>query len=208
MLAAAHGAEPLHRAPGHHQGDPRHRPARPRPGGRGRRVRRPVSWRNRAKRWINLHGPPRAPSLATSPIALEEPPREAPSNDATNCHDCGCSRSRDRIWRNLGLGGNLVHHLQHDRRCVQWLWVHFLSDKDEREYARRPPVVERRGSYQVSARTNSPFGTGTWTGYVVDDGTNHSLQNSLASGSNVRAQFRNRPQTPVQVQVDGQWRSN
>ena len=64
------------------------------------------------------------------------------------------------------------------------------------------------GSYQVSARTNSPFGTGTWTGYVVDDGTNHSLQNSLASGSNVRAQFRNRPQTPVQVQVDGQWRSN
>lgn len=63
-------------------------------------------------------------------------------------------------------------------------------------------------NYQVSARTNSPFGTGTWTGYVVDDGTTHNLQNDLSSGSNVRAQFRNRPQTTVQVQVDGSWRSN
>lgn len=63
-------------------------------------------------------------------------------------------------------------------------------------------------NYQVSARTHSPFGTGTWTGYVVDDGTTHNLQNSVASGSNVRAQFRNRPQTPVSVQVDGKFRSN
>ncbi len=64
------------------------------------------------------------------------------------------------------------------------------------------------GSYQVSARTNSPYNVGTWTGYVVDDGTNHNLQNPTASGSNIRAQFKNRPQTVVSVQVDGRWRSN
>lgn len=64
------------------------------------------------------------------------------------------------------------------------------------------------GSYQVSARTNSPSGVGTWTGYVVDDGTNHYLYNSLAPGTSVRAQFTNRPQTTVSVQVDGSWRSN
>jgi len=64
------------------------------------------------------------------------------------------------------------------------------------------------GDYVVSARTNSPYGTGDWTGYVVDDGTTHKLTNSTASGSNIRAQFRNRPQTLVSVQVDGRWRSN
>ena len=63
-------------------------------------------------------------------------------------------------------------------------------------------------SYVVSARTNSPSGVGTWTGYVVDDGTIHDLYNTLASNTDVRAQFRNRPQTTVQVQVDGRWRSN
>lgn len=64
------------------------------------------------------------------------------------------------------------------------------------------------GSYVVSARTNSPSGVGTWTGYVVSDGTTHYLYNSLVKGADVRAQFRNRPQTTVQVQVSGYWRSN
>jgi hypothetical protein len=64
------------------------------------------------------------------------------------------------------------------------------------------------GNKQVSARTNSSKSVGTWTGYVVDDGTSHTLNNSHAAGESVRGQFRNRPQTVVQVQVSGSFKSN
>jgi len=64
------------------------------------------------------------------------------------------------------------------------------------------------GSYVLSARTNSTSTLGTWTGYVVSDGTTHVLYNSQPAGTQVRAQFRNRPQTPVSVQASGTWRSN
>lgn len=64
------------------------------------------------------------------------------------------------------------------------------------------------GNKQVSARTNSPQRTGTWTGYDVQSNSTHVLKNEHPAGEAVRAQFRNRPQTVVQVQVSGSWKSN
>lgn len=64
------------------------------------------------------------------------------------------------------------------------------------------------GNKQVSARTNSPKSVGTWTGYNVANNTSHTLLNSHAAGESVRAQFKNRPQTVVQVQVSGSFKSN
>ncbi len=68
------------------------------------------------------------------------------------------------------------------------------------------------GNYSVSARLNASDWVGAWTGYVVDDGTNHYLNHrdlSVVQDSwSVRLQFTNRYETTVQVQVDGTWRSN
>jgi len=66
------------------------------------------------------------------------------------------------------------------------------------------------GGYEVSARMHSvTAGTyGTWTGYEVETGSSHNLLNHIANGDKVRVQFKNRPQTRVQVQVSGSWKSN
>lgn len=66
------------------------------------------------------------------------------------------------------------------------------------------------GNYEVSARMHSltTGNYGTWTGYVVTDGSSHNLLNHHANGDKVRVQFKNRPQTSVSVQVSGMWKSN
>lgn len=63
------------------------------------------------------------------------------------------------------------------------------------------------GSYLVTAKMRGDT-SGTWTGYVIGDGTTHYLHNSLVAGDSVWAVFQNRPQTTVRVAIAGQWRSN
>lgn len=63
------------------------------------------------------------------------------------------------------------------------------------------------GSYLVTAKMRGDT-NGTWTGYVISDGTNHYLFNSLVASDTVWAVFQNRPQTTVRVSINGEWRSN
>lgn len=63
-------------------------------------------------------------------------------------------------------------------------------------------------NYSVKARTNGSSGSGSWTGYVVDDNTSHYLSSETPKGNTERVQFRNKLTTYVSVQVTGKWKSN
>ncbi len=65
------------------------------------------------------------------------------------------------------------------------------------------------GKYEVDARMNSTSGNGAWL-RNLDDGTNASLpgNSKQIAGCSVRVQFSNDVLTPVNVQVDGEWKSN
>lgn len=66
------------------------------------------------------------------------------------------------------------------------------------------------GDYVVTARMESVTTNnyGTWTGFVVNDGTSHNLYNSHAKNNKVRVEFKNHLQTLVNVRVQGSWKSN
>lgn len=67
------------------------------------------------------------------------------------------------------------------------------------------------GSYVVDVRQQlgDGSGSGSWTRNVTDD-TSYLIDGttSLTVGSSVRLQFSNDLNTPVSVQVTGQWKSN
>lgn len=65
------------------------------------------------------------------------------------------------------------------------------------------------GDYVVDVRMNGPSGNGSWV-RNLDDKDNRSLPGSakMKKGCLVRAQFSNDWNTPVAVQVVGQWKSN
>ena len=65
------------------------------------------------------------------------------------------------------------------------------------------------GSYTVDARMNSSKGNGAWL-RSVNDGTKAGLPGNAkqTAGTSVRVQFSNDLLTPVNVQVEGYWKSN
>lgn len=65
------------------------------------------------------------------------------------------------------------------------------------------------GDYVVDVRMNSSSGNGSWV-RDLDDNDNRSLSGSakMKKGCSVRAHFSNDWNTPVAVQVIGQWKSN
>lgn len=65
------------------------------------------------------------------------------------------------------------------------------------------------GSYTVDVRMNSTAGNGAWL-RNLNDGTSASLpgHSSQTAGSSVRLKFSNDITTPVNVQVEGSWKSN
>lgn len=65
------------------------------------------------------------------------------------------------------------------------------------------------GNYKVDVRMDSPSGNGSWL-RSVDDGTSASLPGSSSqiTGASVRLKFSSNITTPVNVQVEGSWKSN
>ena len=65
------------------------------------------------------------------------------------------------------------------------------------------------GDYVVDARMNSPRGSGYWTRNVTDNETRKlDATSAHTKGIKIRAQFSNDWNTPVVVQVRGQFMSN
>lgn len=65
------------------------------------------------------------------------------------------------------------------------------------------------GSYEVDVRMESDDGDGAWLRDVTD-GTNKAIPGTSKQkkGCSVRAEFSNNITTPVNIIVDGEWKSN
>lgn len=65
------------------------------------------------------------------------------------------------------------------------------------------------GNYVVDVRMNSSSGNGSWVRNLTDN-DNRSLpaKSKIVKGTDVRLQFSNDWNTPVAVQVSGEWKSN
>ncbi|MDE7425915.1 MAG: hypothetical protein K2N51_19825 [Lachnospiraceae bacterium] len=65
------------------------------------------------------------------------------------------------------------------------------------------------GNYTVDVRMNSSAGNGSWL-RNLNDGTSASLPGNSAqtAGKSIRLKFSNDITTPVNVQVEGSWKSN